>query len=115
MDVLFVSDRGTSGLGGSTKGGEDPGKRKDYLSFVLNVGVPRDREGGGGTFGYGKAILYNCSRAQSILVHTRAAKGAGYASESRFIGIGLGASHVRSGLEYTGAFLVGPRGRQRSC
>ena len=42
------------------------------LSVVrLNVGLPRDSEGGGGTFGYGKAILYNCSRAQSILVHTR--------------------------------------------
>jgi hypothetical protein len=107
VDVLFVSDRGTRGLGGPTRGGRDPGPRKDYLSFVLNVGVPRDRQGGGGTFGYGKAILYNCSRAQSILVHTRAAAGEGQPPESRFIGVGLGSTHVRGGREYTGRFWWG--------
>ncbi len=107
VDVLFVSDRGTKGLGGPTRGGRDPGARKDYLSFVLNVGVPRDREGGGGTFGYGKAILYNCSRAQAILVYTRTSGDARYAAESRFIGIGLGSNHVRDGREYTGRFWWG--------
>lgn len=89
--TLTISDRGTRGLGGPTRAdtarGEDP---RDWVSFVLNVGDPPDTKNGGGTYGYGKGILYQTSRAGTIIVHTRTASPNG--PQNRLIGICLGES-----------------------
>ncbi|GIE87360.1 hypothetical protein [Actinoplanes regularis] len=89
--TLTVSDRGTKGLGGPTRAdiarGDEP---RDWVSFVLNVGDPPDTKRGGGTYGYGKSILYQMSRAGTILVHTRTPTPAGL--QNRLIGICLGES-----------------------
>ncbi|MCU7722284.1 hypothetical protein ODJ79_00995 [Actinoplanes sp. KI2] len=89
--TLTVSDRGTKGLGGPTRAdvarGEEP---RDWVSFVLNVGDPPDTKRGGGTYGYGKGILYQTSRAGTIIVHTRTATSSGL--ETRIIGVCLGES-----------------------
>ncbi|NMO53842.1 hypothetical protein HH310_21995 [Actinoplanes sp. TBRC 11911] len=89
--TLTVGDRGTKGLGGPTRAdvarGDEP---RDWVSFVLNVGDPPDTKRGGGTYGYGKGILYQTSRAGTILVHTRTMVGAEL--QTRLIGICLGES-----------------------
>src|SRR5699024_7625365 len=70
--VLTVSDRGTSGLGGPIRADERsrPGEVADFVQFIRNVGEPRDKSMGGGTYGFGKGIFYRISRAGVIIVDT---------------------------------------------
>ena len=109
LRLLMFGDRGTSGLGGPTRADivleEDDGESRDFVDFLRNVGQPPDREFTGGTYGYGKAILYNTSAVRTILVYTRC-HVSGRAT-SRFIAARLGDQftvkppHERSG-RYTG-------------
>jgi hypothetical protein len=95
LHLLVVSDAGTSGLGGPTRADiELPGSReRDFVAFVRNIGEPRDKEQGAGTFGFGKSIFYLVSRARTAIIYTRCKAGADY--ESRLIGCALGASFRR--------------------
>lgn len=100
--IMFVSDRGTKGLGGPTRADvevEESGV-KDYVSFALNIGDPRDTPMGGGTYGFGKAVFFTASRARTIVVHTRCRIDGRI--ESRLIGIALGESHSVGGENLTG-------------
>jgi len=94
--LLSVVDRGTKGLGGPTRADQLAEGRRDWISFVLNVGEKRDTAQGGGTYGYGKAVLYRLSRVGTILVYTRTADQHG-ALSSRLIGIALGSSFDNRG------------------
>lgn len=92
LRLLSVVDRGTKGLGGPTRADELAHGRRDWVSFVLNVGEKRDTFQGGGTYGYGKAVLYRLSRVGTILVYTRTdTPDSGLTS--RLIGIALGNSY----------------------
>lgn len=91
LRLLSVVDRGTKGLGGPTRADELATDRKDWVSFVLNVGEKRDTDQGGGTYGYGKAVLYRMSKVGTILVYTRTQEPDGSIG-SRLIGIALGES-----------------------
>ncbi|MBN9758407.1 hypothetical protein Ae406Ps2_5578c [Pseudonocardia sp. Ae406_Ps2] len=86
--LLSVVDRGTKGLGGPTRADEVAADRRDWVSFVLNVGEKRDTHQGGGTYGYGKAVLYRMSKVGTILVYTRT-DVPGVGLESRLIGIAM--------------------------
>lgn len=72
LNVLEISDYGTSGLGGPTRGDHPlaEGENADFVNFFRNIGAARDVEAGGGTYGYGKATLYRASEAHTILVDT---------------------------------------------
>lgn len=96
LRLLSVVDRATKGLGGPTRADEIADGRRDWISFVLNVGEKRDTAQGGGTYGYGKAVLYRLSRVGTILVYTRTVNPAGVL-ESRLIGIALGSSFDNRG------------------
>jgi hypothetical protein len=106
--VMFVSDRGTTGLGGPTRADHatDPGEH-DYVSFVLNVGDPRDTEFGGGTYGYGKSVFYAAARTRAVVVHSRCREGGSI--QSRLVGIALGTRHAANGINYTGRHWWGKR------
>jgi hypothetical protein len=78
-------------LGGPTRADELSDGRRDWISFVLNVGEKRDTFQGGGTYGYGKAVLYRLSKVGTVLVYSRPGENAG-APTSRLIGIALGRS-----------------------
>ncbi|WP_280459707.1 hypothetical protein [Nocardia carnea] len=71
LRVLSISDRGTKGLGGPTRADTVTDKGRDFVAFMRNIGEPRDQALGGGTYGFGKGILYLTSKAGTILVHTR--------------------------------------------
>ncbi|WP_227980733.1 hypothetical protein [Nocardia spumae] len=69
--TLSISDRGTRGLGGPTRADEVSDETRDFVAFLRNIGEPRDQVLGGGTYGFGKGILYLLSRCGTILVYTR--------------------------------------------
>lgn len=104
IQVLAVSDRGTSGLGGSTRADDVSIKDHDFVSFVRNVGEPRDTELGGGTYGFGKGIFYLISKPGTILLYTRCKVQDGY--ETRLMGCALWGSYVANDQDgqtrYTG-------------
>ncbi len=91
--VLAVSDRGTRGLGGPTRANDAVGADRDFVSFIRNIGEPRDRALGGGTYGFGKGIFYLLSRSGSVLVHSRCRTSDGD-YETRLIGCTLWKSYV---------------------
>ncbi|WP_158710238.1 hypothetical protein [Streptomyces sp. NRRL F-5126] len=101
IPVLAVSDRGTRGLGGPTRADNAVGPERDFVSFVRNIGEPRDVALGGGTYGFGKGIFYLLSGAGTILVHSRCRTPEG-GYETRLIGCTLWQSHVAGGRRYTG-------------
>ncbi|MEV4062202.1 hypothetical protein [Nonomuraea dietziae] len=90
--VMAISDRGTSGLGGPTRADEAVTKEHDFVSFVRNIGEPRDTELGGGTYGFGKGIFYLMSKPGTILLHTRCKVNHGY--ETRLMGCALWKSYI---------------------
>jgi hypothetical protein len=106
LTVLFVSDRGTKGLDGPTRADDaSQDESHDYVSFVLNVGEPRDTELGGGTYGYGKAVFFSVSAARAILVHTHCLVDGEV--EARLIGCAVGRSFEVDGRSYTGRHWFG--------
>ncbi|MQY32220.1 hypothetical protein SRB17_01630 [Streptomyces sp. RB17] len=91
--VLAVSDRGTRGLGGPTRADDAVGLERDFVSFIRNIGEPRDTALGGGTYGFGKGIFYLLSKAGTVLVHSRCRTPRGE-YETRLIGCTLWKSYV---------------------
>ncbi|WP_327120146.1 hypothetical protein OHB12_15545 [Nocardia sp. NBC_01730] len=89
--VLSISDRGTRGLGGPTRADAVTENRSDFVAFLRNIGEPRDQALGGGTYGFGKGILYLVSKSGTILVHTRCQYEGRY--ETRLMGAALWKSY----------------------
>jgi len=98
--ILTVSDRGTTGLGGELRSDRTGPGRPDFVNFVRNVGEHRSGGHDGGTYGFGKAILFSLSRADTVIVSTRCR----YRDrpQRRLIGVMVGESYERDGLRYTG-------------
>ncbi|MCD1144252.1 hypothetical protein LQU92_03225 [Kocuria sp. LUK] len=93
LQVLEVSDRGTKGLGGPTRADVVTDGSRDFVTFVRNIGEPRDRHLGGGTYGFGKGIFYLLSSVGTVLIHTRARNADGVL-ETRLIGCALRKSYT---------------------
>ncbi|MEU0921011.1 MULTISPECIES: hypothetical protein [Streptomyces] len=102
--VMAVSDRGTRGLGGPTRA-DSFAVERDFVSFIRNIGEPRDTALGGGTYGFGKGIFYILSNTGTILVHSRCRTALG-GYETRLIGCTLwksyGAKEADEHRRYTG-------------
>ncbi|MCR3749752.1 hypothetical protein LX88_003729 [Lentzea californiensis] len=111
IDILTISDRGTSGLGGPTRADSAVTQDHDFVSFVRNIGEPRDTAHGGGTYGFGKGIFYLIAKSGAVLVHTRCRVEGGF--ETRLIGCALWQSHVKGNgskaTRYTGRHWWGNR------
>ena len=67
--MLSIADRGTTGLGGPLQADEipGPGERPDFVNFIRNVGERKEVNLGGGSYGFGKGILYNVSRRHVVV------------------------------------------------
>lgn len=89
--VMEICDFNTTGLGGPLSA-DIPADREspDFVNFVRNVGVPRDTDQGGGTYGYGKTMLYAMSGCATILLDTMTSHRG--LKERRFMGCHLGAA-----------------------
>lgn len=100
--LLIVSDRRTSGLGGPTRSdvAYEGEARPDFVNFVRNVGEKRHRELGGGTYGFGKGILYRQAQAGVILVDTMCVfEGR---RQRRLMAAGLGDPYTLEDRRHTG-------------
>lgn len=103
LRVMTIADEQTTGLGGPIRANLAPleGERADFVDFVRNFG--RDDEKGlkGGTYGYGKGVLYQASSVGLCLVYSQAlVRGS---IEYRLMGVSGGDSgYVDDGYKYTG-------------
>ncbi len=70
LDVLYVEDFGTTGLGGTVH----PVASTDadnYRRLCLQVGSTRETQDSGGSFGYGKAVYWAISRLWTVVFYSR--------------------------------------------
>lgn len=88
--VLAISDFGTRGLCGPTRGDVVPlpGESTNFVDFMRYIGRPPNRAHAGGTYGFGKAAYFLASSLKTICVHTRFRTE--YGIESRFMAAALG-------------------------
>ena len=100
--ALIVRDRGTRGLAGPARSdlAVDVETRTDFRSFVFDIGRDQRRTLGGGTYGFGKGVLYAASRIRTCLVYTRTEFGG--ATHDRFIATRVGSSFEHENHRYTG-------------
>jgi hypothetical protein len=91
LGLLLISDIETRGLGGPTRADIASDERTDFVDFVRNVGRDQSKGYAGGTYGFGKAVLYDASACSTIIVYTRT-KIRGE-PVSRFMGIALGSAY----------------------
>jgi hypothetical protein len=100
--VLEVEDWGTTGLGGPVRADQvSPGEEPpDFVNFFRNVGSPRDRHLGGGTYGYGKSSAFALSRPRTIVGYTRSVFG-GH-PVARFMAANIGEPFEYRRKKYTG-------------
>ena len=98
--VLVITDWGTRGLAGPTRADLAQTGDVDFVDFVRNVGRASQKELGGGTFGFGKGVLYETSICSTIVVFTRT-HDAGR-PVSRLMAIRLGSSFDAAGKRFTG-------------
>jgi hypothetical protein len=98
---LFIYDRGTIGLSGPTWADVAVEGSQNFINFVRNVGQPAAAANrSGGTYGYGKSVLYRASEASTIIVHSRCENQG--RTESRLIAAALSEHFDRGGKRYTG-------------
>jgi hypothetical protein len=105
--VMTLSDRGTTGLGGPLRADESPldGERPDFVNFIRNVGERKAVDLGGGSYGFGKGILYNVSRCHVIVADSVCMfRGR---RQRRLIGAALGDGYTHNRRRWTGRHWLG--------
>ncbi len=112
LRLLYVEDFSTVGLGGTTEPVAST-EEDNYFRLCLTLGDTRAREGGGGTFGYGKSVYWAMSSLWTIVLYSRFAPTArtNYSS-ARLIAVSWFNGHTQpdqSGREirYTGRAWFG--------
>lgn len=101
LDVLCVTDRNTSGLGGPLlANAAEPSDIYDWVDFVLNIGNTAKQSERGGTYGFGKTIAYVISQVNSVLIYSRARYGG--KTTSRLIACAIGDKFESEGNRFTG-------------
>lgn len=96
---LFITDRGTKGLGGPLVA-DQAADNYDWVDFVLNVGKANTHGHTGGTYGFGKTITYIVSNVKAIVIHTRTMSGG--KPETRLIACAIGEEFTRNRRLHTG-------------
>ncbi len=112
LEVLVVSDTGTSGLQGPTSAATHVQMRDDFVSFIRNIGRNSDKKLGGGTYGFGKGVFFDASRCNTVLVYTRTTDESGMPS-NRFIAMSNGESFNHAGLNFTGRHWWGAEAKAK--
>lgn len=89
VSVLFVDDRNTLGLGGPAVSNVpcDPVERR-FARFLLDMGRPPGITVGGGTYGYGKTVLWRTSECATVVAYSRFRQGR--VTRSRLMGAAMG-------------------------
>ncbi|KRE56434.1 hypothetical protein [Phycicoccus sp. Soil748] len=98
--LLVVTDSGTKGLGGPTRADKVTDEATDFVDFVRNVGRAAEKQIGGGTYGFGKGVLWQASSCSTVLIYSKST----YRGRrvSRFIAMGHTNSYAKGTQRYTG-------------
>lgn len=117
LQVLTVEDFETVGLGGTV----NPIKRTDGDNFrrlCHKVGSTREAEGGGGSFGYGKATYWAASSLWTVVFYSRFAPTERTENDwARIFGVSWFKEHTWKGelgtdeVEFTGRAFFGTPGK----
>lgn len=101
--VLILQDRQTRGLAGPADASAALGEkvRSDFRNFIFDIGRDSRRAVGGGTYGFGKGILYEASSVSTCLVYSQFEDTDG-ALNSRFIAASVAEQHEEDDLRFTG-------------
>lgn len=112
VDALIVRDGGTRGLAGPAPADQavPEGMRTDFRNFVFDIGRDPRRQLGGGTYGFGKGVLYDASQVRTCLVYTRTQLDGELVD--RFIATSVGSGFEHAGFRYTGRHWWGQRPEQ---
>ncbi|MBC9819734.1 hypothetical protein [Terrabacter sp. MAHUQ-38] len=98
--LLVITDAGTKGLGGPTRADLVTDEDTDFVDMVRNVGRAADKRVGGGTYGFGKGVLWQASSCSTVIIYSKATfKGR---PVSRFIAMGHTDSYAEGRKRYTG-------------
>lgn len=110
VPLLLVCDTGTSGLQGSTSAASNLGinPRDDFASFVRNIGRPTTKEMKGGTYGFGKGVLFAMSDVNTVLIYTRTVDE-NFHPVTRFIAMANSESFESHGRRYSGRHWWGQK------
>lgn len=102
IELLVIADTHTKGLGGVTRAdvAPEPNESRDYVDFVRNIGRDSTKKLGGGTYGFGKSVLYDASTISTCLVYSQT--HIGDALVNRFIALTVGNQFDHNGHRFTG-------------
>jgi hypothetical protein len=100
VGLLLVSDTGTRGLAGPTRADIAAGEHTDFVDFVRNIGRDESKGYAGGTYGFGKAVLYDASVCSTVLVFSRTTTQG--RPVSRFMAMALGSPYTSRRRRFTG-------------
>ena len=105
LAFLVVADGGTWGLGGPTRADIDPasvpGGRTDFVDLIRDTGRRASKGLGGGTYGFGKAVLCQASAVSTMVIYSRTTLEGPQAS--RLIAMAIGNDEYQEqGVRYTG-------------
>lgn len=108
--MLVATDVGTKGLAGPVRADVrvDPDTPTDFRELVRNIGRDSSRSLGGGTYGFGKAVLYDASSVNTCIIYTQIRDAFGQI-EHRLIAARLGERFERGDAIYTGRHWWGRR------
>ena len=84
---LIVRDSHTLGLAGATEA-DEKSARRNFISFVRNIGQDTHEANSGGSFGFGKSVFFRYSDHATILAYTKTTDEHGR-DVSRLIGMSL--------------------------
>lgn len=110
LPLLFIEDHGTLGLGGVEHADEvtAPGQKNRYVGLCMTFGDAAKDAAGGGTFGFGKSVLWNASQARIVLFHSRFdPEPLADNVTSRLVGCALFDSHGSGRKRFTGRAFLG--------
>tara|TARA_B100000886_G_scaffold340171_1_gene308256 strand:- start:1638 stop:3539 length:1902 start_codon:yes stop_codon:yes gene_type:complete len=69
---IILDDRNTEGLTGPVRAKEvEKDQPSDYVDFILKSGSKRDKDFGGGTYGFGKSSLHRISKISTIFIFSK--------------------------------------------
>lgn len=100
--ALLVQDVRTRGLGGPARADivVPQGTVTDFRNFVFEIGKNAKEVGSGGTFGFGKGVLYAASRIRTCLIYTSTMEDG--RPSYRFIASRVGPEFVSGSRRFTG-------------
>lgn len=109
VNALIVRDSGTRGLSGPAPADQavDDSIRTDFRNFVFDIGRDLRRELGGGTYGFGKGVLYDASAVRTCVVYTRTEMDGQIVD--RLIATSVGSGFTHEGRRFTGRHWWGQR------